>query len=300
MIHLEDLLSLQGQLFLLALLGMIFRRCLITEAGQKGLTTLLVDLILPCNIILSFQIEAGSDLIKQASVTFLASAFVQCGCWILAKVLFRRCPQDKRAVLQYSTLCSNAGFLGTALAEGLFARNGVLLASIYLIPQRIMMWTVGLHFFVGKQEKSWKKVLWNPCLIAVAIGILLLVCPITLPALLQNTVACLGKCNTGLSMFMVGMMIAHIDLRNLTDPLILFYSAIRLGLIPFLVYTADRLLGLDGLSSQISLLLSAMPAGATSALLAEKYDGDAQFAASCVTVSTALSLIATPLWCTLM
>lgn len=297
MIYLEDLLSLQGQLFLLALLGMIFRRCFITEAGQKGLTTLLVDLILPCNIILSFQIEADSDLIKQASVTFLASVFVQLGCWVLAKMLFCHCPQDKRAILQYSTLCSNAGFLGTALAEGLFARSGVLLASIYLIPQRIMMWTVGLHFFVGKQEKSWKKVLCNPCLIAVVMGIVLLVCPIALPPLFQNTIACLGKCNTGLSMFMVGMMIAHIDIKDIADPLILFYSAIRLGLIPFLVLLASRLLGLNGLAGQISILLSAMPAGATSALLAEKYHGNAQFAASCVTVSTALSLIATPLWC---
>ena len=32
-------------------------------------------------------------------------------------------------------------------------------------------------------------------------------------------------------------------------------------------------------------------------ILAEKYNGDSAFASKCVAVSTALSLITTPLWC---
>lgn len=296
----EDILILQGQIFLLVLLGILFRHFLLNEDAQKGLTTLVVNLILPCNIIMSFQMKLQNDLASLAGTTILVSFCVQIVSWILAKVLFAHCPKDKRAVLQYSTLCSNAGFLGTPLAEGLFAGNGIFLASIYLIPQRISMWTVGLSFFLDHREKNWKKVVLNPCLLAVATGILLLAFQIRLPAVVENTISCLGKCNTGLSMFLVGTIITPIYLRDFADPLIICYCAVRLVLIPLLVLTACRLLTMNSLPMQVSVLLSAMPAGATSALLAEKYNGNGRFAAGCVTVSTVLSMIATPVWCALM
>ena len=45
------------------------------------------------------------------------------------------------------------------------------------------------------------------------------------------------------------------------------------------------------------MVLAAMPAGGTTAILAAKYGGNARFAAGCVTVSTLLSLLAIPAWC---
>ena len=256
--------------------------------------------MLPCNIIMSFQMEPQDGLAGLAGTTFLISVGVQVVSWILAKTLFARCADDKRAVLQYSTLCSNAGFLGMPLAEGLFAGSGIFLASIYLIPQRVAMWTIGLGFFLGKQGKSWKKVALNPCLLAVAAGILLLAFQIHLPLPLSNTITSLGKCNTALSMFLVGMIIVPVHGKDFMDPLILGYCAVRLILIPLIVLVICRLLAMENLPTQVSMLLSAMPAGATSALLAEKYHGNAQFAAGCVTVSTVLSLIATAAWCAVM
>ena len=41
----------------------------------------------------------------------------------------------RKAVMQYGTVCSNAGFLGSPLAEGLFGGGGLLLTSFYLIPE---------------------------------------------------------------------------------------------------------------------------------------------------------------------
>ena len=62
MASLEELLVLQGQLFLLILLGMFFRRYLLSAETQSGLTALVVDLVLPCNIIMSFQMEPQDGL----------------------------------------------------------------------------------------------------------------------------------------------------------------------------------------------------------------------------------------------
>ena len=57
--------------------------------------------------------------------------------------------------LQYGTICSNAGFLGNPIAEGIYGAEGLVLASVYLIPQRIMMWSSKVR------ESYFQKLLMN-------------------------------------------------------------------------------------------------------------------------------------------
>ena len=45
----------------------------------------------------------------------------------------------------------------------------------------------------------------------------------------------------------------------------------------------------------VCTILAGMPAGSTTAILAEKYDGDAKYASECVFLSTVLSLFIMPL-----
>jgi predicted permease len=65
--------------------------------------------------------------------------------------LFRRQNEDRRRSLRYSIICSNAGFLGNPIAEGVFGGVGLMFASIYLIPQRIMMWSEAWPFIPEKR-----------------------------------------------------------------------------------------------------------------------------------------------------
>ena len=58
--------------------------------------------------------------------------------------LYNHYGDSKKKVLQYATICSNAGILGNPIAEGIFGQMGMMYASIYVIPQRIFMWSVVL------------------------------------------------------------------------------------------------------------------------------------------------------------
>ena len=42
-------------------------------------------------------------------------------------------------MLQYCTLVSNGGFLGNPVAEGVYGDMGLLYASLFLIPMRVVM-----------------------------------------------------------------------------------------------------------------------------------------------------------------
>jgi predicted permease len=67
-----------------------------------------------------------------------------------------------------------------------------------------------------------------------------------------------------------------------------------------IVLIACSFTGIDEVVKQVSVVLSGMPAAATTAILAAKYDGDTHFAAKIVLISTLLSMLSIPLLCILM
>lgn len=295
----NELLSLQGMIFLLMFAGLLLKRIgIIGEQGKKNITDLVLNLVLPCNIIRSFQIEFSWETMYSFGTILIVSVCIQLGCMLLGKLLFGRMPRDQWKCLYYGTVCSNAGFLGNPIAEGVFGSAGLALASIYLIPQRIVMWSSGISVFSGTKDGKalLKKVLTHPCIVACYIGIFLMLTQIRLPEVLQSTVQSLAGCNTALSMMVVGMILADLKLREMADPRVLIYTAVRLILIPVLVWIPCRLLGMDTMVTGVSVLLAAMPAGATTSILAAKYHADSGFATKMIVMSTLASVVTTPIW----
>ncbi len=116
------------------------------------------------------------------------------------------------------------------------------------------------------------------------------------PHFLQETITSISNCNTAMSMLVIGMILADADPRTLVDKDVLFYSVVRLIIIPFCVFLPCWMLRMDSLVKGVSVLLAAMPAGATTTILASKYDCEEEFSVKLVVFSTAASLITTPIW----
>ena len=56
MVDMKSLLTMQGMMFAMLLVGVFIRRKgIVTSEGRKSLTNLLVNLILPCNILYTFS-----------------------------------------------------------------------------------------------------------------------------------------------------------------------------------------------------------------------------------------------------
>lgn len=295
----KELLNLQLMMFLLILIGLILKKTkIVGKTGQKNITDMVIDLILPCNIVVSFMIDFSVKILKNFAVILIISQVLQIFCVILGGVLYRKCSPGRRKCLRYATICSNAGFLGNPIAQGIYGNMGLTLASIYLIPQRIMMWSEGVSVFTEAPSKKemLKKIFTHPCIIACEIGIILMLTGIRPPEFLDRTIVSVSNCNTAMSMLVIGMILADADLRSLVDKDVLFYSVIRLLVIPFLVWLPCYLLRVDRLVTGVSVILAAMPAGATTSILASKYECDGEFAVKLVVFSTVVSLITTPLW----
>lgn len=296
----SGLFEMQGMLFLVMILGTVLKkRGIVTDSGKALLTDLVINVTLPASILKSFQMEFNHQILMSCMVIGLVAILIQIGTYLLGMVLYPGFPEERKKVLQYATICSNAGVLGNPIAEGIFGGLGLLYASIYVIPQRTFMWSVGLTYFTEAPDKKtlFKKVITHPCIVTVLIGFVLMFSQMQLPGFLSLTIRTVANANTCLAMMLVGTILAGVNLREMISKETLYYSFVRLFFIPMLVFAGCHLAGVDSLVTGVSVVLSGMPAASTTAVMAAKYNKDEIFATKCVVFSTLLSMISVPVWC---
>lgn len=270
---------------------------IITSSSQQQVTNLTLQMLMPCMVFQSFRTVTVSLLLQSMSALWISCA-VCLFSFLLGKLLYHRFDQNTRSVLRYATLINNAGFAGLPLAQAMYGEQGVLIASIFLIPIRIFMWSAGITMLSSKQSKPHAlllKLLKNPNIIAVLLGILRGLLAIDLPDFLDSAITSLSLCVSPLSMILIGVMISQVKPTALFERGVLLYTFVRLLLLPILVLTCMRCLRLDPILTGTCLMLTAMPAATSTALLASQYQADATLAAKLILVSTITSIITAPL-----
>ncbi len=296
-----SLVTLQGQLVLLLLVGLIARRVGIFDTSAKRLLTdLVIYITLPASIILSFRIEFTRELLSTFLLILGIAAALQVFAYILSRIFFRSREEARRKVLRYGLLVANSGFLGLPIAGEVFGPVGYMYASIFLIPMRVVMWSGGLAIFnteVQSKKELVLKVVLHPCMIAVYIGFFFLFTDLALPTAIDTTLRSLGGMTTGLSMMLIGSLFGEMEREHLkVDSDLFIFSTLRLVVLPLLALLLSKLLGASTLIDGVSVVMIGMPGGSTTAILAAKYGGDTVYASKLVLLSTALSLITIPLW----
>lgn len=302
MVDMSNLIHLQITIFCLMMAGYILTKAkILTADARKPLSDLLINFILPCNIITSFMMEFNKKIMIDCLAIFLVSIFIQIFVIFTSKYFYPKTEKAKMPVLRYGTIVSNAGFMGSPIAQGIYGDLGLLYASVYLIPMRAVMWSFGVTCFTGTKGKGViKKILTHPCIIAVLIGMVLMITQVQLPVGIEKTIRYAGNANTALSMIVIGNILAEVKPSEILDIKAWWFCLVRLVLIPLIVLAGCNLVGIDEMVKQVSVILAGMPAAATTAILAAKYDSDAHFAAKIVFLSTLLSMVTVPLLCVLM
>lgn len=302
MVDMSNLLNLQLTIFCLMLAGYILTKTKVLSAdARKPLSNLLINFILPCNIITSFMMEFNQKIMMDCLAILLVSICIQIFVIFASKYFYPKTESSKMPVLRYGTIVSNAGFMGNPIAQGLYGDLGLLYASIYLIPLRAVMWSFGVTCFTGTKGKGvLKKILTHPCIVAVLIGMVLMLTQFQLPKGIEQTLRYAGNANTALSMIVIGNILAEVKASEILDLKAWWFCLVRLAIIPLLVLIGCQLTETDELVKQVSVVLAGMPGAATTAILAAKYDSDAHFAAKIVFLSTLLSMLSVPLLCIFM
>ena len=106
-----------------------------------------------------------------------------------------------------SIVLSNCGFIGIPLISGVLGEEGVFYLLAYITTFNIAVWTYGYFLMAGRVKLV--KILTNPNIISVVLGIVIFCLPFRLPDVLSKPVKLVGSMNTAMAMILLGMLFAN-------------------------------------------------------------------------------------------
>ncbi len=275
-----------------------YRKQMITDENRNQLISLTLNVLMPALVFNSFK-AVTPEILMTGLWAFIGSVIIYSFYALIGKLAYRDMEPAKRKVLDYATLVNNAGLAGQPLSLSMYGNVGALYASIFLVPHRIFMWSLGIKIldFDTKKVKgpsTLYKLVRNPSIVAVFFGLARGLLQIELPSFLDRSIVTMGSIVSPFSRILIGSIIATISVHSLFDKAVLRYTFIRLIFIPMTVLFISKTIGLDETLIGVFTIMSSMPAGTTTALLAADYGLDEEYASKIVFVTTILSIITVP------
>lgn len=287
-----------GQLFLVILIGFYAsKRNFLNEEINNGLSSILLNITLPLLIVNSFNLEYNSEMFTNIVNTFLYSVASFIIVILISHLLYFKVKYNNKQILKFATIFSNCGFMGFAIIQTLYGKEGLAYASIFLIVFTTLIWSYGIMLFSGEKKiKSWTKILINPGIIAVLIGLVFMAFSIQLPLVLQSAIQMVGGMTTPISMIITGSIMAQVSITKEMTNIKLYYGVFsKLILVPVVLYLISVILHINSLPLDVVIVCHAMPVAAVAPIFAGLYDKNKDFAAFLVFISTLFSIITIPL-----
>ncbi len=270
------------------------------SSESKTLSNLIVYIITPCMIIHAFQVTLTKERFAGLIATFIFSAVIQF-VWILITMLLRK-PLRLTAIDQATLIYSNCGNLILPLISMLLGDEYTFCVAAYMAVFNVLVWTHCVILIRGDSHPDIRKLVRNPNLVAVVIGVVLMLAGVRLPEIIDSAMAGISGMIGPTSMLIIGMVIAE---KNILDafryPRTYPIVAGRLLIFPFI---AMLLLLFSGTLRrwpflipvfQVSVLCASAPPASFVSQLAVVYDNEPFKASSYNIAGTILCIVTMPL-----
>ncbi len=286
-------------LFIMMAIGYAaYRMKVIDRQGAKGLSSFLVNISLPCLIIVSMQIPLTEETFGSTIEMFAVAAVYYLISFAFAFAIPRFLSKDihEIGVMKFMLVFSNLGFMGIPVTAAIFGTGAVFYTSLVMLPFGLLVFSAGILMLRQDMGNSLDpKLFLNSGILSSLIGLVFFFTGFSIPSPFIDVLQILGDLTTTLAMVVVGALLATLPISGMFGDLrIYFISFLRLIAIPFAVYLVLTPFVKDPLFIGIAVLLASMPVAANSVLLAEEYDVDSTLASKGVFISTLLSLITVP------
>ena len=287
-------------LFAIALIGILCRKLgYFNENSMYTTTQLVVNVTLPCMTVVTMQRPFEHEVLIGFLITLILSGLLLVVLLLASMWLFRTREYTRRVVISSLVGVSNSGFMGYPIILAVNP-DWMIYAVAYNIAFIFVCWTMGVSLFRRDKGVELRRVLLNPNLIAALIGFTLFCLSVTLPAVLTEVLSMVGGLTTPLTMLLIGTRMLGLRLSEFKNRDYHFTAALRLVILPLALYAILLFTPLPAPVKGVMFLLTAMPSGSTTSMMAELYGKDADFAARGVAYTTLLSLVTIPLMCQLL
>ena len=222
-----------------------------------------------------------------------ASSFtIQLGCLVIAWLVFKIIRQKHSGLYVPISMMNtvNIPFPIIYLAYGV---EGLAAATLFYIPNVILMYSLGVYIMAGKHWKeNVKEVLRQPVVYAAILGLLLNFSGVKVPALAISSLDFVSRMAIPLVLIVLGYNLSKTRMTSVPTTILACFLRMGVGLALGLGIVA--VLNITGVFRSVVILDAAMPAAATAAILAAKYHNEAEMVSSVVFLTTLVSLVSIP------
>jgi len=200
---------------------------------------------------------------------------------------------------------TNTGFVALPVLQAIYGPRAVLPAAIATVFIAVVMFPIAVILLeIGQRNAhgsrtapmvTFKHVVLNPMVLSTLVGILCSVLGLRLPAPVNAYLGILADALTPCALFAIGLGLSIDGLRaNLGRASLL--SAVKLVIMPLIVYGLSVCLRLDPLYTIAAVICAAVPTAKTVYILAGEYHCEEMMVASTVSMTTLVSVISLVLW----
>lgn len=293
------LLQQMGILFVYMMIGYVAckKEYFDQEFGKK-LSWLVVNVANPMLTISAVVNNEEQIAKKDFYVTVLLAICFYAFFLILAQILPRLIGVQKSDIGVYKmmTTFNNIGFMGFPVIAAAYGNGALIYAVPFSIMFNILCYTWGIQTLCGGGEKgNWKRII-NIGTISGIISIVLFFMQIPVPKMICSLSAGLSNLTGPLSMLVIGISIAAMELKDLfTDVKLLKFALIKLLAVPVAAMLLVCQVIDNRLICEVFLVMMATPAASMCAMLSQQYGGDYELAAKGVALTTILFVVTMPI-----
>jgi malonate transporter and related proteins len=211
---------------------------------------------------------------------------------------------------QFSSLFQGATrwhtFIALAIVPPLFGADALALAAIAAAAMTPLLNVINVAvlgvYAAGKPPRASAlllAIIKNPFVLSCVVGILFHSLGLVPPKLLLDVLDIIGKGALGLALLAAGAGLRFEELRA-TGTTAALATALKLGLMPLLVFLLTSLLGVSGTAQHVAVICAAVPTGSGAYVLARQLGGDAPLVASILTLQVIVAALTLPAITTLL
>lgn len=264
------------------------------------LSVITLYLIGPAPLLTAFEVDLTPVLARSLVLVFAVALAANLLMYALGAVFARLTGAD--VVERASVTYSNAGNLILPIVTSVLGEDYVIYAMGYMVVQTVMFWTLLDKLFSGAAHVSVRKVLTNVNIVTMLIGFSFMLTGFRMPEVLDSAVQSLGDMLGPISMLIVGMTLAGLDLSELRRHHLAGAVVVaKMVIFPLVMIPLFKLSGVTSLipnGEKILMvpMLAVMSCTATSVTqFAQLHDQNPEYASALSVMTTLASVVTMPL-----
>jgi malonate transporter and related proteins len=276
------------------------------RALSEALIRFAYNIAMPALLIVTIAQEPGRSLINWRFLVAFGGGTVLCFFLVFGMMSIRSSRSlASRTMHGMAASMTNTGFVALPVLQAIYGQHAVLPAAIatvflavVMLPAAVILLEVGQRDAHGSRTAPMlivQRILLSPMVLSTLIGMLWSVLGLRMPGPVAAYFGILADALTPCALFAIGLGLSIEGLRaNLGRASLL--SAVKLVIMPLIVYGLSVSLHLDPLYTIAAVICAAVPTAKTAYILAGEYHCEEMMVASTVSLTTLASVVSLVIW----